>query len=285
MKSWLVRVSFIFLLSWQAGIAQTSPSVDPRLYEGPQAPNGPFLKKLFTNVLRDQKDIWTSPFHINSSSAKWWIFAGIGTAGLLAADHPTSQALPFSGTSVNFGTNASRAGQWYSVFPVAGAFYLGGWATHNEKLQDTGIESLQALIDSDIVVNVVKVVARRQRPGDGDHGGHFEKGGSSFFSGHAVQAWSIAAVVADEYGNHKWVPFVSYGYAALIDTSRILAQEHFTSDVFVGSVVGFFIGRYVVRTQQIRRHEANSTRSKLFTPAITPEFTSTEKTIRLAWAL
>ncbi len=256
---------------------------DPNVYFGPSASGRSFLKKFAANVLLDQKDIWTSPFRINRSTAKWWLFAGAGTAVLLAVDHRASQALPFSGTSVAFGNNASRIGQWYTVFPAAGALYAAGLINGNEKLAETGALSLQALVGADITVNVMKVVARRQRPGDGDHGGHFEKGGSSFPSGHSTQAWALASVIADEYGDHRWVPYVSYGYASLVSVSRLLAQAHFTSDVFVGGAIGFFIGRYVVQTQREHRLHPHSTHARLFAPTVMPSFSPDSKTIALAW--
>ena len=227
-------------------------------------------KKFTANVLLDQKEIWTSPFRINRSSAKWWLLTGVGVAALVAADHRVSQALPFSGSSVNFGTATSRAGEWYTVFPAAGMFLATGKVLHDERLEETGILGFEALAGADIVTNVVKVVARRERPGALDHGGHFEKGGGSFPSGHSTQAWALAAVVASEYGNHKWIPYVSYGYAALISTSRVLSQEHFTSDVFVGGAIGFFIGRYVVHTQRVHREHLHSGGSRLFVPAVFP---------------
>jgi membrane-associated phospholipid phosphatase len=246
----------------QTGRPPQSDTRDRNVYLDGQSSDRGFVKKFTTNVLLDQKDIWTSPFHISRSSAKWWILAGMGTAALIAADHPVSQALPFSGSSTDFGTDASRAAQWYTVFPAAGMFLATGKALHNKRLEETGVLGLQALVDADVVTNVVKVVARRERPGAGDHGGHFETGGSSFPSGHSTQAWALATVVASEYGDHKWVPYVSYGYAALIDVSRVLSQEHFTSDVFVGSAIGFFIGRYVVHIQRAHR--------KHFTTAVSP---------------
>jgi membrane-associated phospholipid phosphatase len=266
--------------------AQTahSDARDDNVYLDGQGSGRGLLKKFTTNLLLDQKEIWTSPFHINHSSAKWWILAGLGTAALIAADHPVSQALPFSGTSVNFGNAASRAGQWYTVFPAAGVLFATGKAFHDEKLEETGVLGLEALADADIVTNVVKVVARRERPGAGDHGGHFEEGGSSFPSGHATQAWALAAVVASEYGGHRWVPYASYGYAALIDVSRVLSQEHFTSDVFVGSAIGFFIGRYLVHTQRVHREHFRSGKSTLFMPAVLPSFSPVAKTVTLAWS-
>lgn len=273
-----------------AAEAQQGPSQLPQndtrdrnVYLDGQTSGRGFVKKFTTNVLLDQRDIWSSPFRIRRSSAKWWILAGVGTAALIAADHRVSQALPFSGTSVNFGTAASRAGQWYTVFPAAGAFLAVGAALHDDKLEETGALGLQALVDAGVVTNVVKVVARRERPAAFDHGGHFEKGGGSFPSGHSTEAWALATVVAGEYGNHKWVPYVSYGYAALISTSRVLAQTHFTSDVFVGGAIGFFIGRYVVHTQQVHRKHLRSAKSRLFTPAVFPSFSPVAKTVTLAW--
>jgi membrane-associated phospholipid phosphatase len=243
---------------------------DNNLYQNTAATSGSILKRLGTNILLDQKDIWTSPFHIDRSSAKWWLLVGAGTAALLAADHPISQELPISGTSVRVGTNLSRIGQWYSVFPFAGGMYALGRVKGNEKLQETGALSIQALVDAGIAVNVIKVAARRQRPGDGDRGGHFEKGGSSFPSGHSTESWALASVIAHQYGDSRWVPFAAYGYAAAVSASRIIAQEHFTSDVFVGGAIGFFIGRYVVHTEEI--HLAHAHRAKWLAPAIAPVF-------------
>ena len=270
-----------FLLCGQGYAQQTGPGApgdsttqadtrDRNLYEDTAATSGSVVKRMATNIVLDQKDIWTSPFHINGSSAKWWVLIGAGTAALLAADHPISQALPFSGNSVRTGTDLSRLGQWYSVFPFAGGMYAIGRMTDDPKLEETGALGVQALADAGIAVNVLKVVTRRERPGGGDHGGHFEKGGASFPSGHSTESWALASVIADEYGNHRWVPFAAYGYASMVSVSRLLAQEHFSSDVLVGSAIGFFIGRYVVHTNQV--HLDHARRAKWLSPAISPIF-------------
>ncbi|MFL6447892.1 MAG: phosphatase PAP2 family protein [Bryobacteraceae bacterium] len=268
--------------------AQAPPPVqadrrDPNLYGSQQRSSRSFTKKFATNVFLDQKDIWTSPFRMNKSSAKWWVLAGVTTAALIAADHPVAQALPQTGTTVDFGTVASRLGQWYTVFPVAGAFYASGVAMHNEKLLKTGALSLQALVGAEVVTNVLKVAARRERPQEGDGGGHFGVGGTSFPSGHSSQAWALATVVAAEYGDHKWVPYASYGYAALISTSRMLAQKHFSSDVFVGGALGFFVGRYVVRTDNAHRSHVNTGHSRLLSPTVLPSFSPFQKSVTVTW--
>lgn len=253
------------------GGSTTQPDArDRNLYVDTAATSGSVVKRMATNIVLDQKKIWTSPLHIDRSSAKWWILTGAGTAALLAADHPLSQSLPFSGNSVRTGTDLSRLGQWYSVFPFAGGMYSIGRITNDPKLEETGALGVQALADAGITVNVLKVVTRRERPGGGDHGGHFEKGGAAFPSGHSTESWALASVIAHEYGDHRWVPFAAYGYASMVSVSRLLAQEHFASDVLVGSAIGFFIGRYVVHTNQV--HLDHARRAKWLSPAISPIF-------------
>ncbi len=244
----------------------------------------PLVSDLVKDVLRDQRDIWTSPFHIDRENALPWIIVPAVTAGLIAGDHRLSQAIPFAGSSNTVGTDLSRAGQWYSVLPAAGLFWGAGYFMHDPKLEETGVSGLEAVLDASIVTEVTKVVARRQRPRDGDHGGHFEKGGSSFPSGHSTEAWAIASVVASEYSDHRWVPVAAYTYAAGVSVARLLAQEHFSSDVFVGGAIGFFVGRYVVRTH---RGYAELRRARRFTswmPSVQPDFGPGEKNVELAWA-
>jgi hypothetical protein len=117
---------------------------------------------------------------------------------------------------------------------------------------------------------VLKVVTLRDRPLECDRGGHFWKGGLSFPSGHAAQAWAIATVVASEYGNHKWIPVLAYSYATAVSASRVMARQHFPADAFVGSALGFFIGRYVVRTEETHLQHSRSQHALLFRPSIGP---------------
>ena len=275
-------ISFCVCLWYVSVPVWAQESRDNNVYSS-QTP-GSFVKKFSNNLLLDQKAIWTSPFHVSKQNAKWWLLAGIGTAGLLAVDHRASEALPMAGPSVHTGTDLSRMGQWYAVFPFAGGVFAAGLFSDSPKLKETGLESLEALADADIVVNVVKVVARRQRPGDGDHSGHFEKGGSSFYSGHSTQAWALASVIADEYGNHKWVPVLAYSYATAVSASRVLAQAHFLSDVFVGGATGFFIGRYVVHTQKVHRDHLRPGHAHWLSPsAISPSFGPAGNTVSISW--
>jgi membrane-associated phospholipid phosphatase len=56
----------------------------------------------------------------------------------------------------------------------------------------------------------------------------------------------VATVIARRHGNHKWVPWVAYGLAALTSLSRLPANEHYVSDLVFGAALGYSIGRFVV---------------------------------------
>ncbi len=56
----------------------------------------------------------------------------------------------------------------------------------------------------------------------------------------------MAAVVGDEYPG--WLTRTAvYGLATTVSVSRVLAYQHFPSDVLVGSAAGWLIGHYVYR--------------------------------------
>src|SRR5207249_2933402 len=69
---------------------------------------------------------------------------------------------------------------------------------------------------------------------------------SSFPSTHAAAAWALASVVGDEYPG--WLSRTAvYGLATTVSVSRVLAEQHFPSDVLIGSAAGWLIGHYVYR--------------------------------------
>ncbi len=118
----------------------------------------------------------------------------------------------------------------------------------------------EAVAGSEILATVMKLAIRRVRPATlqperNFSGTYFENKGpalraaGSFPSGHAITAFSVATIVARRYGNHKWVPYVSYGLAALVGFSRVSLSAHFISDVFVGGALGYSVSRFAVLRQ------------------------------------
>ena len=273
--------ALILVLSINAP-AQTPPAGDQ---SGPKAASKPSLEKKFlVNILDDQGAIWTSPFHLHETDAKWLAPLGLSTLALIATDRQTSGELVEHGDDLNrlrISGDISRLGSTLSTAGVVAGLYLTGRATHNNHLRETGLLSAEALIDSSILVTALKTTSQRQRPTVDNSSGEFFDGGSSFPSGHASSAWSVATVIAQEYGRHRpLVQIGAYGLATAVSLSRYTGRNHFLSDVLVGSAIGYGVGRYVYHKRHDpavdARNEKESNdlvRSRLF-PRITPIYSA-----------
>ena len=131
--------------------AQQTTNTDGNAPAAPKAEDAPrsftsLVEGSVKDVLLDQRDIWTSPFHINRQTALPWILVGGTTAVLLAVDHPVSRAIPFSGTPNTVGTDISRFGQWYTVVPAGAAIFGAGWLSHDPKLTEM-VENQERTLD------------------------------------------------------------------------------------------------------------------------------------------
>ena len=207
-------------------------------------------KRLPRYFLQDQKSIWTSPLHTSKADAKWWLIFGGATAGLIASDHWTSRQLPNTNTQLTVAKWTSKFGGSYFLLPVSGAFYFTGLGAGSERFRETGILGFEALADTEVVVFMAKLATHRARPLEGNSNGSFwsENGSlwnSSFPSGHAINSWALASIVAHEYPRPLIVPIASYGFATMVAGSRLAARQHFASDVVLGAAMGWFIGDFV----------------------------------------
>ena len=105
----------------------------------------------------------------------------------------------------------------------------------------------EALIDEFVVVSAVKAATNRERPNKTNGRQDFFDGGRSFPSGHAAASWSFAAVVAEQYHDRPLVRWGAYGLATAVCVARVTATKHSPSDVFVGGLIGYLIGRHVAK--------------------------------------
>jgi membrane-associated phospholipid phosphatase len=202
------------------------------------------IRDMGKDFLYTQKQIWTSPSEFRVSDTQWLVpIVGI-TAGLIQTDGSYNGHLSHNPTTLSHYNTFSNAGI-AALAGGAGGMYLLSLHNHNDKWRETGLLSAQAAVNSLLFVEVSKYVASRDRPIQGNGRGlFFQPGGGSFPSAHAAVAWSVAGVIAHEYPG-PLTKIVVYGLATAITYSRVHAQQHFPSDVFIGSIAGEMIGQNV----------------------------------------
>jgi membrane-associated phospholipid phosphatase len=235
----------------EEGTPQTSPAAG--------AEREVSWRALPRNLLQDQKDIW--PFPVQLGKGRYWLptIAVTGVTGaLIAADaHDT----PYFRRTQRFeGFNDVFSGRNTSVGMaiVPAVFLVVGHFRHDSYAEKTALLAGEAYADSALVDLVMKMTTRRLRPSDIAPNGNFSDTffsstktlHTSFPSGHAAAAFSIATVFAHRYRRHRWVPWVAYGAAGVIGFSRVTTQSHFPSDVFLGAALGFTISEFSVLRPQ-----------------------------------
>jgi hypothetical protein len=224
---------------------------------------------------------------------KFLVPIGLTTAALIATDRRTAEELGEDGGNerrVKISLQLSRPGGAYASAGIAGTFYLVGIAKHDKRARETGILGGEALIDAKIVYSVLKQVTQRPRPLVPDPNDDFFDGGNSFPSGHSTDAWALATVIASEYHDRKAVQVTAYALASAVSLSRYTGRAHFLSDVFVGSVIGYGIGRYVYKKHHVREagEETNPSSTRRHTkwiPSVAPLYSRMNRTygVALAW--
>jgi membrane-associated phospholipid phosphatase len=201
------------------------------------------------DFFQDQKQIWTSPARARFADATWLVpLAGL-TAGLFATDRQFSASLPQNPSTLRHYRTVSDVGL-ASLAGAGAGLFLFSFPTHNEHWRETGLLAGEAAINALATTEAFKYSLRRQRPDQGDGGGLFFHGGTSFPSEHAAVAWSIAGVIAHEYPGTLSRLF-AYGMASAVSFSRVRSRDHFPSDVLVGQALGYLIAQSVYS----RRHD------------------------------
>ena len=193
-------------------------------------------------IWRDQEELWTAPF--KKPNLKWDAMVLLGAGGLIATDRQTVPGV--SQHTIDVSSNISNAAI-YGTATAAGSIWIAGLMSDNPHQKETGLLTLEALTDAMPIYTVLQVVAGRERPGEGTGNGRFWQKHSidrSFPAGHAMFAWTMATVLAHEYPRW-WAKALFYGAAATVSVTRFTAHDHFAGDTFVGTALGYFIGRHI----------------------------------------
>jgi hypothetical protein len=205
------------------------------------------------DYLHDQAAIWTAPVHMSGSD--WGVapVLTLATTVTVTADHQImSEHAPTDKNLRDQASKASDAGvALLGGLPVA--LFTLGTIRKNAHWSETGRLAGEAMADAFTLNEGVKLMTWRERPTvDGAKGKFFQQSvgwNSSFPSSHAVVAWSAATVMAQESDSFL-VKLGLYGTALGVSAARVVASQHFPSDVLVGRSLGWLVGRYVYH----RRH-------------------------------
>jgi membrane-associated phospholipid phosphatase len=211
-----------------------------------------------------------APLHFN---AKQWLYTGIAagiTTTLIFADEDID-AWARSQKQKHKWVNASSPvisefGSNYGLYVVFANGLISA-ALKDEKGVQTSLLATQAFITSGIWAQAIKLLTGRERPKASYIFSHVEGGRwhgvfskyleltpddrsrfsyDAFPSGHTATAFSIATVFATQYSDRKAIPIICYSAATAVGISRLTEHEHWSSDVFVGALLGYLSGKQVV---------------------------------------
>jgi hypothetical protein len=204
------------------------------------------------HVLEDEKNIITSPLRISRGDLLWITPFAAGTGYTMTQDASIMDDLGYNPNREKHFNTASNILGIYAPVAYSGVGYIVSSITHDEHLRETSVLVTEANVDALILNTGLQYAVNRQDPKQGDgtgkfwpHGTKTWPDGTSMPSEHCINAWSFARVVAEEYPGWRTKAIV-YGMATTVSFSRVLARQHFPSDVIVGSTFGYLIGGLVV---------------------------------------
>ncbi len=232
--------------------AEQAEAQPEQLPDAPSAESAS-VRDLPKRVLKDEVHIVQFPRFLQRRDLVWGLPLAAATVASFATDERVQSGVvstnpSFQQTSSNV-SDGLRDGFIAAPIALLGA----GLLRKDDHAREAGVLGSEAMIDAYVVGAVVKLATFRERPMvDRAEGSFFRTAAgtdSSFISGHSLTAWSSAAAIAAEYPN-RWTAVGVYTLATGVSVTRVLAQQHFPSDVLLGSAAGWFIGHYVVRAHQ-----------------------------------
>lgn len=218
--------------------AQDQSSPPPKILDQPRS----FPVRLYHDV----PSLFTAPVHWQKPD--WTRFgAGVLIVGAVSlADEPVNRWIDRRhNAGATTAANDIRPLGQEGGLALLGAAWLGGHLAHNSELEAIGVDGVEASILNALLVEPLKLVFGRVRPRDTNNHGSFFAGGSSFPSGEASQAFTVAAVVA-AHSHRTWVKAVAYSLAGLVGAERMQLDAHWLSDVVAGAFIGDAVGHWVV---------------------------------------
>lgn len=205
-------------------------------------------------VIEDARALVTAPLRMTGED---WLKVGAGAAvvgGFVAADHSIQDWVDRNNKSATgkkvadgfntFGNPVTMAGVNVGVIAIglANQSYGGGsW------IKEAGLVGLEAEGFAVVAAELLSNATGRARPEKHQGATDFRpfSGNTSFGSSHAAASFAVAAVFADRFD--PAIGWLSYGVAAAVAASRVYTDKHFSSDVIVGGLIGWGMGKFISR--------------------------------------
>jgi membrane-associated phospholipid phosphatase len=225
-------------------------------------------KWFVASMLEDQRNLWTSPLRIRKTDLKFWIPVIVSTGVTIVYDEEIYSSIKNFQNDHAWISDISpiitQLGDDPFVLGTGGLFFLSGVLSGNMKIKQTGLIALQTWFHTGFIARVGKLLFGRQRPsyenGIDKWRGFPEslkmvKGEPSskydaFPSGHTIEVFGLATVIAEQYKDIKIIPVISYTLATGTALSRITEDTHWLSDVILGAALGYGVGKYMVRERK-----------------------------------
>jgi len=248
-----VRRAFLLLFAIISMPASYAREVPDTLHKNPSMID----LRLVKSGLADARDIVIAPVRWNE--ARWAIAFGVTglTIGLVTQDLVIQQFVQRNRTSFLDAVSKYALEPWGSglyTIPAMGLMYGLSFALHDKKARMAAMKGVEAFVYAAIAAQILKQLTHRERPVQSDKPDPFYWQGpigpinlTSFPSGHSAAAFAVATVIASAYKKTVWVPVLCYSLASLTALSRIYDNEHWMSDVVMGSAIGLAIGQTVFR--------------------------------------
>jgi membrane-associated phospholipid phosphatase len=233
--------------------APSGDAANPARAPGEPAMNGDYWLNYFYNIPR----FFTAPARFDTED---WIKFGAFVAAVGGAYALDTKANRFfhdnrSNASDGLAAVGYRLGDSKTIVAGAAAGYALGYALDDRRARETALLVLQTWGLGALGSEGLKRLIGRERPSSNKNHDDFDfLGGNdkSFPSGHAVNAFGVASVLAEQYDDVAWAAPAAYAVAGLVAWSRLNDNAHWLSDVAFGAGLGYAVGKIVTHFSPFR---------------------------------
>ncbi len=145
----------------------------------------------------------------------------------------------------------NRLGQGDALSFICILMVIWAFVRGNAKLLRSGSAGIGVLLLSGVIVQSIKHLVGRARPGENLGSFHFigpnllANGFESFPSGHAMSSFALAAFLSKFYPGLAWLFYSVASAICLI--GRVLFHHHFFTDVIAGGTLGILLGLWCAK--------------------------------------